>query len=235
MKQEDEDGPSTHQPVEKRGPKESIPAFLSRLPPSKTSVSQAGPWIWMCKRQPQAKAGDVATLLRKGNELLHGYEEEAAALRAAHDKSGAKTTAVLTRKLNPLRRMLEQNIFALARETGVIAGKWMFFPTVDHVDSVWKTVVTALDRGELGESAKVATDDGSGQPRLVCVYTEDFSDKEDVTRVLRTLVDSGLVNAQSRPIYYKCDAYTYLDIKSKNDYGLKASLFSSRDVLTGKF
>jgi hypothetical protein len=233
-KQEEEDGLSTYRPRDRRGPGESVTAFTSRLPPSRTSSSDAGPWIWMWRPKSQAKEGNVATLLRKGNELLHAYEEEASSLRAVHDKSGAKTTAALTRKLNPLRRTLEQNIFALAKETGVTSGKWMFFPSVDYVDSVWKTVVTALDKGELGEAAKVATDDGSGQARLTCVYTEDFTDKEDVKRVLKTLVEKKLVDEEARPIYYKCDAYTHLDIKSNNSYGLKASLFSSRDVLTGK-
>jgi hypothetical protein len=37
--------------------------------------------------------------------------------------------AVVTRKLNPMRRELERGILDLARETGVIGGKWMLFPT----------------------------------------------------------------------------------------------------------
>lgn len=113
----------------------------------------------------------------------------------------------------------------------------MLFPTVDRVDTVWSTVVQALEDGRLGETVKVAPDDGSGgggQARLICVYTANFEDREDVKRVLNGLVEVGLVNADQRPIYYKCDAYTLLDIKSKNDFGLKASLFSSRDVLSGK-
>lgn len=178
--------------------------------------------------------GDTATFVRKGTDLLHGYEEEAARLRAAHEKSGAKTTAGLTRKLNPLRKSLEHDILAAAQETGVTSGKWMLFPPADKVDSVWQTVVTALDEGKLGNIAKVATDDGSRQARLICVYTDDFSDAEDVKRVLRGLAEKDLVKAEWRPIYYKCDAYTHLDIKSSNDYGLKASMFSSRDVLSGK-
>lgn len=180
------------------------------------------------------ESADVGSFVRKGTELLHGYEEEAAGLRAAHDKSGAKTTAGLTRKLNPLRRTLEQNIFAAARETGVTSGKWMLFPSADWVDSTWKSVVAAMDEGKLGTTAKVATNDGSGNARLICVYTDDFGDTEDVKRVLRGLAEKELVDAESRPIYYKCDAYTHLDIKSNNDYGLKASMFSSRDVLSGK-
>ncbi|EPS26929.1 hypothetical protein POX_g08773 [Penicillium oxalicum] len=221
-------------PRDSRGRGESSAAFLSRLSPSRTRASDIGPWIWMRESCSHGGEGDVATFVREGTALLRAYEEEASELREAHEKSGAKTKAALTRKLNPLRRTLEQDIFKLARETGVTAGKWMLFPSVDSVDSVWKTVVSAWDEGELGDAAKVATDDGSGQARLICVYTDDFSDRKDVKRVLNALVARGLVDKKSRPIYYKCDAYTYLDIKSNNDYGLKASLFSSHDVLAGK-
>lgn len=220
--------------LNQRGSKESISSFLARLPPSKTSLSDAGPWIWARNTNQPFKEGDTAAFVRKGTDLLHSYEEEAARLRAAHEKSGAKTTAGLTRKLNPLRKTLEHDILTAARETGVTSGKWMLFPPADKVDSVWQTVVTALDEGKLGNTAKVATDDGSRQARLICVYTDDFGDKEDVKRVLRALAEKELVNAEWRPIYYKCDAYTHLDIKSSNDYGLKASMFSSRDVLSGK-
>lgn len=186
---------------------------------------------------PNSKAQldqDVPAFLRNGTELLRVYEEESAELRAAHEKSNAKTTAVLTRKLNPLRRTLEQNILDAARETGVVYGKWMLFLTSREVDAAWKTVVTALEKGELGDGAKVSTDDGSGQARLICVYTKDFGDTEDVKRVLESMVQAGLVDGDGRPIYYKCDAYTHLDITSKNEYGLKASMFSSRDVLDRK-
>lgn len=177
---------------------------------------------------------DVPTFLRKGTEILRAFEERSSSLHAAHDKSGAKTTAALTRKLNPLRRKLEQDILDAARASGVIYGKWMLFPNVREVDPTWKTVVTAVEKGDLGDGAKVATDDGSGQSRLICVYTKDFGDKADIKRVLEGMVDVGLVDVGDRPIYYKCDAYTHLDITSKNEYGLKASMYSSRDVLGGK-
>jgi len=36
-----------------------------------------------------------------------------------------------------------------------------------------------------------------------------------------------------RGIYYKADAYTYLDIKGQNEWRLKASMYSSRDLLKG--
>lgn len=227
--------PPTTLPQDSRGKSEPISIFLARLPPSSTEITPSRPWIWMSNpRIPQSDSGDVPTLLRKGRELLFEYENEATVLREAHDKSGAKTTAALTRKLNPLRRELEKNILALARDTGVTHGKWMIFPTNDRVDECWATVVKAMEKGELGNTAKVAPNDGSGQAQLICVYTSDFSDAEDVRRVVRKLSELGLVEKGARPIYYKCDAYTLLDITSNNNYGLKASMFSSRDVLEGR-
>lgn len=218
-------------PRDKRGPEESIDSFVKRLTPSKTKLDEVGPWIWVYGKPQVIESGDVPTFTRKGLELLHAYEEKSAELRAAHDKSGSKTMAPLTRKLTPMRRDLEKAIFALARETRVTAGKWMLFPSVAHVDGIWKRVAQAVVSGKLSSTAKVATDDGSGNTRLVCVYTPDFGDAEDVKRVIKAMAELGLVNPGERPIYYKCDAYTYLDITSKNEYGLKASMFSSRDVL----
>jgi hypothetical protein len=230
---EDASEPATL-PPNQRGKTEPVARFLSRLPPSTTQTSAVDPWIWMYNPlTAPRRSGDVPTLLRKGRELLLEYENEATSLREAHDKSGAKTTAPLTRKLNPLRKELEKNVLQLGRETGVTGGKWMLFPDVERVDEVWATVVRAMERGELGGAAKVATDGGEGsqQGRLICVYTEDFGDVEDVKRVLGKLVELGLVGKGPRGIFYKCDAFTHLEINSKNEYGLKASMYSSREML----
>lgn len=80
--------------------------------------------------------------------------------------------------------------------------------------------------------AKVATECKAGSnDRLICIYTEDFTDVVDVRKQLETMADLHLVQRQGgRPIYYKADAYTYLDIYSDNPYGLKASQYSSKDI-----
>ncbi|KAL4897737.1 hypothetical protein BDV59DRAFT_168460 [Aspergillus ambiguus] len=214
---------------------ESISNFLSRLPPSTTPVHEVGPWLIVHapNKHPHTQQ-DVASLVSKGTKLLHTYEDKKTDLEAQHDRSGAKTRAPLTRKLNPLRQSLERDIFALARETGVISGKWMMFLTSDRVDEYWAAVAEATAKGELGIAAKVATDEGKDSARLLAVYTRDYADRDDVKRVVKKLVDLGLVKEDERPIYYKCDAYTYLQIMGNNPYGLKASLFSSRDALGGK-
>lgn len=217
---------------------ESVSEFLARLPPSTTRADDVGPWILV--RNPfetsNGSEAKVADFVTRGNDILHEFENEKTHLEAEHAKVKSRPTAPLTRRLNVLRQKLENDIFAAARDTGVITGKWMLFPTPDRVDEVWAATAEATTKGDLGVQAKVATDDGTGEAgaRMIAVYTRDYEDKEDVRRVLRKLVDLGLVKEDQRPIYYKCDAFTYLEIKSRNSYGLKASMFSSRDVLTGK-
>lgn len=110
----------------------------------------------------------------------------------------------------------------------------MLFPSLEQVDETWAKVCHAVDADRLGTTAKVATasDGGYFSSRLICIYTEDFTDLHDVRRVLREMVKLGLVNKDSpRGINYKCDAWTYLGIYSKNEYGLKPSVYSSRELL----
>lgn len=135
----------------------------------------------------------------------------------------------------PTKRLMESEILNLARREGVMAGKWMFFLPPGRIDYYWNVIAQATERGELGPSAKVATDDGSGKARLLAVYTCNFDDVADVRRVAQKLVDLGLISPKDRPIYYKTDAYTYLEINYDNPWGLKASMYNSRDILARRF
>lgn len=183
----------------------------------------------------EEEEGELASFIAKGNGLLRAFEEKKSELEEEHDRSGAKTKAPLTRKLNAHRRALKEDIFALARENDVVSGKWMLFPSVDRVDAVWKAVVEATVDGELGDGAKVATDAGDRMVRGMMIYTRDYGNIDDVRRVIEKLVELELVNTEQRVgIYYKADAFTYLRILGDNPYGLKASLYSSKDVLAGK-
>lgn len=126
----------------------------------------------------------------------------------------------------------------------------MLFCDPAEVNSVWGVIARATALNELGIAAKVAPREGEGDRRklrLICVYTKDFADMEDVTRVARKMQNLGLINLKDSPIYYKCgkftarscksmliscsDAYTYLQISSGNKYNIKASLYNSADVL----
>lgn len=82
----------------------------------------------------------------------------------------------------------------------------MLFPPLDRVNHIWSVVAHAVTTGQLGLGAKVSPKLGHLETgsRLICIYTYDFSNREDVIRVLRTLRDLGIVRRNETPIYYKC-------------------------------
>lgn len=79
----------------------------------------------------------------------------------------------------------------------------MLFCTVFEINEVWESVAKATANNELGIAAKVATKPHLDQrtERLICVYTEDFSNIKDVTRVAEKLKQLGLT--RGKPLYYK--------------------------------
>lgn len=110
----------------------------------------------------------------------------------------------------------------------------MLFCSPAEVNDVWEIVAKATANNELGIAAKVApkpVEEDSRKDRIICVYTSDFANKADVGRVLQRLRELRLVEPRSRAIYYKPDAYTYVGISFGNPWGMKASLYSSSDVL----
>ena len=85
-------------------------------------------------------------------------------------------------------------------------GKWLIFVPVAQIDEVWAKVKDATEKGLLGGSAKVAT--GKPNPnatnpgaKVICVYTYDWTDEEDVRRVRGAIRELGIV----ANIPYKAD------------------------------
>ncbi|KAI9816495.1 MAG: hypothetical protein M1827_001627 [Pycnora praestabilis] len=210
---------------------ETVSEFLNRLPALTTQCSEIGSWIWIAnlysERRPLQE--DLAALTTKGKALLEGFLERK---RAVEGEMEGRPKATVRRRLGAERKALEEGLVDVAVETGCTSGKWMLFPMPPHVPRIWSLIAHAVSTNDLGIAAKVATDEGKGDrlPRLICVYTKDFNDVKDVRRVVRKLVDMGVVE-RGMSVYYKCDAYTHLGISSGNEYGLKASLYASKDVL----
>ncbi|PLN77355.1 DUF1917-domain-containing protein [Aspergillus taichungensis] len=213
-------------PPNRRHPTESIDEFFSRLAPYKTKRSTAGPWIYI-SGPLSPPTPDRETLVRDGKRLLRAYENDAATLSAKDHSCD----------LTPLREDLERRLFALARETGVVSGMWVLPAWQPLVSRFWQPVARATAEGQLGFEAKISTNpvDGpvmwSRQMRRIMVYTRDYADREDVDRVLRKLVELGVVFINGRSIGYRCEAYASLGIVQGNPYGLKVDLLSSSDVL----
>jgi hypothetical protein len=222
---------------------ETIPNFLDRLRPSDPNTASIGPWIWISNPHstPNDTLHDTGGFMQSAYPILEKLRQRRAEFE---EKYPDKIPSSITRLLKPDRDRVEADIIRLAKSHNVTTGKWMLFPSPHDVDAVWSKIATGVLEGRLGCTAKVATYAPDEKPyRLICVYTEDFSDVDDVKRVLLELKEMGYVGngdgtgARGGTLYYKCDAYTHLDIVHDNEYKLKASMYNSRDMLgqgTGK-
>ena len=213
---------------------ESLAKFLKRLPPKTTTLAETSqPWIFIAYPYSSTRLTDpnIKAFKDEGRMRLDEYLSRK---RKLEEQNPTKAEGSITRMMKGDRLWLEEAIILLARTRNVVCGKWMLFVYPDQVNDAWAKIAMGTLEGDLGCAAKVATDtsDTDKPERLICVYTKDFSDKADVYRVLKTLKAMDLVKdgEGKKAIYYKCDAYTYLDIVSGNDYKLKASMYSSSDL-----
>lgn len=179
---------------------ESIPDFLARLPPATTDWRPGLDWIWISNPHlpPDDSDSDLAQLREGGAErlaLFETFERMASAV-------GRPATQVRT-DVSRERRKAVEDLKALAGACNIVKGKWMLFPEPGAVNDAWARVATATANGELGIAAKVGTRTVSENARLICVYTRDFRDKEDVARVLNRMRELELVRPSGRQIYYK--------------------------------
>ncbi|KAH7029391.1 uncharacterized protein B0I36DRAFT_411291 [Microdochium trichocladiopsis] len=226
---------------------ETVIDFLHRLPPSTT---EGFPWIYICNpyvdrrprvptscganvvgcedEGPQDNGADVATLMQGGMERLHMISEFIDYLRRIDRPPELKM-----QELRKASSDASEDILTLAQHLRVTCGKWMLFCPVAEVDAVWELIAKATANNELGIAAKVApkSSTDSRAERLICVYTADFSNKQDIKRVAVNLQRLGLISPTGRPVYYKPDAYTYLGISSQNPWNIRASIYNSTTVL----
>ncbi|WP_051690500.1 putative phosphothreonine lyase domain-containg protein [Acidithiobacillus thiooxidans] len=88
-------------------------------------------------------------------------------------------------------------------------GKWLVFVPLLQVDQVWEQIKQALENGRLGRSAKVSTarpnpNAFNPETKVICVYTYDWTDKEDVMNIREELRRLGVTSK----IAYKTDEET---------------------------
>lgn len=101
-------------------------------------------------------------------------------------------------------------------------GKWMIFVPHKEVDLKWILVDLAHSAGVLGIDAKVSSSRilaASGE-HVICVYTRDWQDEEDVMRVRTKLRRLGF----NRILHYKRDVDTRAGKYSGS--GEKVSVYS---------
>jgi hypothetical protein len=103
----------------------------------------------------------------------------------------------------------------------LLVGKWLIYLSCTHVGYCWPRVRDATEEGTLGIAAKVSTDWGKGhdlvgmiaegiggwRDHVICIYTLDWQNREDVARVGSRLAEIDAVRTQT--LHYKPDAFTY--------------------------
>lgn len=215
---------------------ESISSFLTRLPPSRTTSSDMGDsWIWCAnpyRTKHDTETGtdaDTGGFTQAGHHLLEKFMERRQQLE---EQNPDKVPGAITRMLGPDKQKLEKDIAELAQKHRLTSGKWMLFPSDHDVDRVWGVVAEATWNGRLGTGSKVAPTNSGQNEHLVCIYTQDSTDMNDVKSVLAEMRRLGLVQDGqiAKTVYYKCDAYTYLELTSGNEFKIKASMYNSRDM-----
>lgn len=98
------------------------------------------------------------------------------------------------------------NIYAHASRSG----KWLLFISRERIDEIWGEIKSAVEDGKLGPTAKIGI--SSGVFFLVCIYTDDFTDRADITRILNQLIDMKLIH-RKKITSYKADLVTLMGVE----------------------
>lgn len=83
-------------------------------------------------------------------------------------------------------------------ESTIHSGKWLVFISPERLDVTWRKIRDATEDGKLGDESKTATSKpnllaGKSKQKVICVYTYDWTDEEDVKRIREELRRLGIV------------------------------------------
>jgi len=156
---------------------ESIDEFISRVLPSRTS-SDVAPWI-----QIHDKNWTEDSACEHFDQFLDEVENIKKDIAEQIEKRENQT-------LKAIGSLARARILSTAANRMVLSGKWLLFPdTPDAIDGAWKIIAKETYAGTLGSSSKILTRNMSNndkyQPQVICVYTKDFRDIQDVARVCK--------------------------------------------------
>lgn len=155
------------------------------------------------KKQRKFNPDEAINFLRK-----KGYEDPSFRL-------DSKQRMVLTdgNTGKPLE-MNETLIDEIAEKMGLLSGKWLIFIQREYADELWNRIEELANEDKIW-GAKISTlmhPWASRGKHVVCVYTKNYLDKQDVMRAREILKEIGVESRLS----YKPDIYTLLGIYSDN-------------------
>lgn len=87
------------------------------------------------------------------------------------------------------------------------SGKWLVFLSNQSIDRYWQLIRLSLAMYRLGDEVKVTTGiRPPGKDHVICIYTYDYADYQDILRIRKELYEIGI----RRPISYKSNEQTRL-------------------------
>jgi len=101
-----------------------------------------------------------------------------------------------------------ENIDKIALDLNDLIGKWLIYGDEANINATWLLIGKATINGELGLSSKVSTALSRKKQFVICVYTWNYLEEENVMRVRSKLFALGF----QKTLYYKPDIYTKLGI-----------------------
>jgi hypothetical protein len=191
-------------PTGRRIDHQCVECYLTTNLPSKIK-NEDEPWVWANNFEPPNQ-------FRKRTKP----DEETVALSRAIIDSSAKVSEDGKSLVLPLPKAQHEiplNVEAidkLAVRTGILVGKWLVYRPRDEIDSAWLTIARATFNKKLGIGAKVSTAERDKARHVICIYTRNYLDLDDIKRIRSLLRDMGFTES----LCYKPDIYTYLDIYS---------------------
>ncbi|KAG5334224.1 UPF0696 protein C11orf68 [Termitomyces sp. J132] len=198
-----------------------VVSYLARWPPSRTPGAYAA-WIAV-ERGPRSNSEitqDLAGLARDWEALKQraaALAVEPGAVRPNIEEGGALQCSAG----NPIVTVDVLDALALAH--GVLSGKWLIYAEPHKIDDLWSRIVTAVIANApagVGARAKVSPA-RPGEPHVVCVYVEDYSNAAEVDRVREALRRVGV----RWKIGFKPDIYTHLGIYKTNEWKIRPSRY----------
>lgn len=80
-------------------------------------------------------------------------------------------------------------------------GKWLLHATRERIDNLWQLIALATEEGYLGSFSKVSTaslpDTAKTGIHVICIYTYDSDDREDIMRVRAALREMNILHLLS--------------------------------------
>lgn len=113
-----------------------------------------------------------------------------------------------------------ESLDEISKANNVMTGKWMVFVESSKVDMLWGKIVYLVCMERQRGFVKVSTYQ-EGEGHVICVYVDDYTNKEEVKELRRALRSLGV----KWRIGFKTDAYTHLNIYKENAWDLRPSRY----------